>query len=171
MAPERRECEPAAGQGCRKAGRDLGLAAVRAFAKLAMLGFVLCLPLSASAARGGDCDDANAAVNPGQAEVASNRRDDDCDRLADEDAAGNPSTDPGDTDMDGQGLVSGDCDDTRAQTIAGGAELAGNRIDDNCSGLTDEAVDGTPTTDRQDLDLDGYDIGPVLFSAGFEAGE
>lgn len=171
MAAEHHEGAAAIGQGGRRVARRLGLAGVRTFAGLAVLGAVLCWPLAASAARGGDCDDGNSSVNPAQAEVDANKRDDDCDTLADEDLAGNPNMDTADADSDGQTIQSGDCDDTRAATIAGGTDIVGNRIDDNCSGLTDEAGDGTPTTDRADLDLDGFDIGPVLFGAGFEAGE
>jgi len=48
-----------------------------------------------------DCDDTNASVRPGIAEVPGNLIDDDCDGLADEDALGNLSTDVVDHDGDG----------------------------------------------------------------------
>jgi hypothetical protein len=122
----------------------------------------------ALAARGNDCDDAESSVSPGRSEVVGNLRDDDCDSLADEDANGNPSGNTIDTDGDGQSPAGGDCDDTRATTRFAGNELASNRRDDDCDGLTDEATDGVPTPDRQDLDGDGFDIGPVVFADGLE---
>lgn len=49
---------------------------------------------------GGDCNDLDAAVYPGHAEVVGNGYDDDCDGLADEDAADHPSNDAADHDGD-----------------------------------------------------------------------
>ena len=62
---------------------------------------------------GGDCNDKDPAV-PAAAEVGSNRIDDDCDGLADEDAQNNPSNNNQDQDGDGQSLAAGDCDDTNS---------------------------------------------------------
>ncbi len=129
---------------------------------------LLVVPALSSASRGNDCNDGDSSVNPAQGEVIGNVRDDDCDGLADEDLAGNPSTNMSDSDGDTQSLAIGDCDDTQPSTALGATEIVGNRRDDNCNRLTDEGPDGTPTLDRQDLDGDGFDIGPQLFGDAFE---
>ncbi|MGN6521088.1 MAG: putative metal-binding motif-containing protein [Dokdonella sp.] len=48
----------------------------------------------------GDCDDTSASIHPGIAEIVGNYVDDDCDGLADEDAANHPSSDSADRDGD-----------------------------------------------------------------------
>ncbi|MCA9291893.1 MAG: VCBS repeat-containing protein, partial [Phycisphaerales bacterium] len=90
-----------------------------------------------------DCDDANAAVNPGAAEDCGNGIDDDCNGLVD---AADPACAPVCTDADGDGyaLEGGacglvDCDDANAAVNPGAAEVCGNGIDDNCNGLIDGA--------------------------------
>ena len=116
---------------------------------------------------GTDCNDSNAAVNPGATEYC-NGIDDDCDgsidestaadayiwyRDADSDSYGNPSasiaacTNPA-------GYVSDrtDCDDTRATTHPGAAEVCDSR-DNDCDGSVDE---GLGTTWYRDADSDGY---------------
>ncbi len=100
----------------------------------------------------GDCDDGNAAVNPGAEEVC-NGIDDDCDGEVDE---GVLSTFYADADGDGFGngadsvqaceapagyIVSdGDCDDADA-AVNPGAEEVCNGIDDDCDGEVDEGFD------------------------------
>lgn len=125
--------------------------------------------VSLAADRGGDCNDLNAAVFPGQTEIVGNRFDDDCDGLADEAANGDPSTDTGDTDDDGQSIQSGDCDDTNSIVRSGNAEVPGNSIDDDCDGLADEDADNVPSPDDFDADGDGFALFDRLFRAGFEA--
>lgn len=84
----------------------------------------------------GDCDDNNAAINPGATE-ACNNIDDNC----------NGQTDEGfDLDSDGYTTCEGDCDDGNAFVNPGAAEVC-NNVDDNCDGQTDEGFD---------LDGDGY---------------
>ncbi|MCA9771652.1 MAG: S8 family serine peptidase [Myxococcales bacterium] len=86
-----------------------------------------------------DCDDTNADVNPGAAEVC-NAIDDNCDGTVDEAA---------DDDGDGYDVLCGqDCDDTNADVNPGALEAC-NAIDDDCDGAVDEAADA---------DGDGYDV-------------
>ncbi len=119
-----------------------------------------------------DCDDGDAAVNPGASEVC-NGVDDDCDATVDEDDAVDASTWYADADGDsygdpGTGTIScaapagtvsdgSDCDDTDAAINPGASEIC-NGVDDDCDGLTDDA-DGSvtgATTWYADYDSDGY---------------
>lgn len=118
---------------------------------------------------GGDCNDTNPEIFPDHEEIQGNRKDDDCDGLADEDANGDPSTDPVDNDGDGWSLASGDCDDTNFNVFIGAPEVAGNLIDDDCDGMADEDIDGNPSSDVLDHDQDGVTIGSDrIFFSGFE---
>ncbi|MBK9639418.1 MAG: T9SS type A sorting domain-containing protein [Bacteroidetes bacterium] len=97
-----------------------------------------------------DCNDANAAVNPGATEVC-NSIDDDCDGLVDE---GVQLTFYADVDGDSYGNVNSstqacsapigyvsdatDCDDNNVSINPGAAEICANSIDDNCDGNIDE---------------------------------
>ena len=101
-------------------------------------------------ARNGDCNDSNAAVNPGVVEIAGNGIDDNCDGTS---AA---STDP---DSDGDGSAdSVDCDDTNASVHPGATEIVGDGIDQDCNGSDTAAsttdVDGD--TYRSDVDCDDH---------------
>jgi hypothetical protein len=97
-----------------------------------------------------DCNDANAAINPGATEVC-NSIDDDCDGLVDE---GVTLTFYADVDGDSYGNVNSstqacsapigyvsnatDCDDNNVSINPGAAEICANSIDDNCDGNIDE---------------------------------
>ena len=122
---------------------------------------------------GGDCDDEDAAVNPGVAEVC-NGIDDDCDGLVDFDDDLSEPTWYGDADGDGYGLdtvtkvapgceppkgyakAPGDCDDTDAAVNPDGQEVC-NGYDDDCDQLVDSA-DGSVDGELyyEDADNDGF---------------
>lgn len=92
----------------------------------------------------GDCNDHEASIAPGKPEVAGNRRDDDCDGLADEDGT-TPSADTADMDGDGQSIMAGDCDDTLASVKKGAAEICGDGLDNDCDGVADRSGGENPT--------------------------
>ena len=111
-----------------------------------------------------DCDDTNAAINPGTAE-AYNGYDDNCNGQIDE--GFNPVNWYQDADSDGYGNAnvsvldvsqpagyvsnSSDCNDNNA-AINPGATESYNSIDDNCNGQVDEGF----VQYFQDSDSDGY---------------
>ncbi len=76
----------------------------------------------------GDCDDGDASVNPGAAEVCDGI-DHNCDGQVDEGF---------DADGDGFTNCDGDCDDADPSINPGVTELCGDGIDDNCDGQVDE---------------------------------
>jgi hypothetical protein len=118
---------------------------------------------------GGDCNDTDPDIYPDHAEIQGNRKDDNCNGLADEAPNGEPSTDTGDGDGDGQSPATGDCDDTNADAAPGLPETPGNLIDDDCDGMADEDGDGNPSSDVLDHDGDGVTIGDDrIFASGFE---
>ncbi len=97
-----------------------------------------------------DCDDNNAAINPGIAEILYNGIDDDCDPLTLDD----------DADGDGFGIME-DCDDTNADINPNATEILFNGIDDDCNPNTldnDEDGDGYANTD--DCDDQNSNINP-----------
>ena len=89
-----------------------------------------------------DCDDTNILINPGEVEVAYDGADNDCD----------PSTLDDDLDSDGF-VLSGDCNDTDPGINPGVAELC-DGVDNDCSGVIDDALGG-----MWYLDLDGDGFG------------
>jgi hypothetical protein len=135
---------------------------------------VACEQPSGSSADSKDCDDTDAAVNPGAAEVC-NEVDDDCNGYVDDE---DPGLTDGDTwtidyDGDGYGDASGrftataceapsgyvedatDCDDTDADVFPSADETC-NEIDDDCDGDVDEDDALDASTWYEDADGDTY---------------
>lgn len=94
----------------------------------------------------GDCDDDNAGVHPGAAEIVGDGIDQDCNLMelcfVDEDddhhrlSATVISADV-DCSDEGEGVTSdevGDCDDTNASIFPGASEVIGDEVDQNCDG-------------------------------------
>jgi hypothetical protein len=118
----------------------------------------------------GDCDDGDAAINPGVDELCDGI-DNDCDGTVDEDEAVDASTWYADGDGDGYGDAtstqaacsqpsghvadSTDCDDSRAGSHPGASESC-NGYDDDCDGSVDEASAVDAATWYRDADSDGY---------------
>jgi len=84
-----------------------------------------------------DCDDNNAAINPGAIEIPNNNIDDNCDG----------AFDVIDNDMDGFSN-SDDCDDNNPNINPGAMEIPDNDVDENCDGVLGIT----------DLDMDGFGI-------------
>jgi hypothetical protein len=117
-------------------------------------------------AQGEDCDDSDAAVNPG-AEELCNGIDDDCDTVvddgleiptwyadADHDGYGDPTALQQACDMpSGHVAVAEDCDDADDEVHPGASETCNER-DDDCDDEVDEGLE-IPTWYR-DADEDGY---------------
>ncbi len=134
-----------------------------------------CLQPTGYVSDSGDCDDTNAAVNPGALEVCDGL-DDDCDGLvdhldpdvtdalawypdADEDAYGDSAA-PGSvycsgSEPSGWILDGSDCDDADGAQYPGADELC-NGEDDDCDGTTDEDDALDVRTWYADSDGDGY---------------
>ncbi len=109
---------------------------------------------------GGECNDANAAINPGATEVCDGV-DNDCDSAIDE---GLLNTYYQDSDSDGQGNVSvttgacsvpigytgnsWDCNDTVNTIYSGAAEVTGDGVDQSCNGQELCYVDSDDDTYR-----------------------
>lgn len=131
---------------------------------------VACDPPPASTGVDGDCDDTEAAVNPGATERC-NGGDDDCDGTVDEADAVDAPTWYADTDGDGYGDAgavqvacdapagavadSSDCDDAVAAANPGEDELC-NGFDDDCDGSLDEGDALDALVIYEDGDGDGW---------------
>jgi MYXO-CTERM domain-containing protein len=114
-----------------------------------------------ASAPGGDCDDADAAVNPDATELPADGVDSDCDGseqcYVDADGDGYRTTDGAvmssdSLNCDGDGVASADapdtdCDDTRDDVNPGARDAVGDEVDGDCDGFEDCFVDA---------DSDGY---------------
>ncbi|WP_018614591.1 DUF4082 domain-containing protein [Segetibacter koreensis] len=119
-----------------------------------------CTPPAGYVARGGDCNDNIANINPGATEVCGNGIDDNCDgridegctlfyKDADNDGYGNPSISiTANTAPVGYVSNNTDCNDNLSSVNPAAAEICGNGIDDNCNGTIDE---GCPVATEQSV--------------------
>jgi len=77
--------------------------------------------------------------------------------LKDRDGDGKDNT----WETEGSGVAKGDCNDSEKAVHAGAAEVAGNRMDDDCDGLADNPTQKKPADDapaKMDADGDGVTI-------------
>lgn len=88
-----------------------------------------------------DCDDGDAAINPGASDIAGDRVDSDCDG----------SDGVADRDRDGDPYIT-DCDDANAAIYTGAPETC-DGVDNDCDASVDEGVSNTYYAD---VDGDGY---------------
>ena len=119
----------------------------------------------------GDCNDNNAAINPGMTEICYNGIDDNCDGLYDAENAIGCFNFSKDVDADTYGAndfkcycyahnpynasINGDCNDTNAAVNPAATESC-NGIDDNCDGTIDEEGAIGSTRYFYDNDQDNY---------------
>ena len=117
-----------------------------------------------------DCNDAEAAINPGADEICDGI-DNNCDGAIDEGTAVDAATWYADADGDTYGDMaapqnacsqpagyvadSTDCDDARAETNPGATEYR-NSIDDDCNGTVDDTYAADASTWYADADADSY---------------
>ncbi len=128
----------------------------------------LCGAQTGYAKSAGDCNDNDAAINPGATEIC-NGKDDNCDGIKDPKKTVDCTMYYADGDGDGYGVTSlsqcactadalfkatlaGDCNDGNFAIHPGATEIC-NQVDDNCDGATDE---GLTQTYYQDSDGDGW---------------
>ena len=126
-----------------------------------------------SAPAGGDCQDGNPLVNPGQPEKC-NDLDDNCDGVVNEEGSELCKTFHADVDSDGFGadgdsqclcvpkapysaLLAGDCQDG-SPLVNPGVQETCDQVDNNCDGEVDEEGATGCATRYRDFDDDGYGI-------------
>jgi len=111
-----------------------------------------------------DCDDNNAALNPGVSEVCDGI-DNNCNSFVDEDLSetvyykdldgdsyGNPSTSVQRCSQPlGWVTNNGDCNDNNAAINPGATEICGNSVDENCNGMNDDVCNPTSTITIDDI--------------------
>lgn len=91
-----------------------------------------------------DCDDYNAKINPGAAEICGDGIDNNCNGYIDE------GCDVVDPDNDGDGYpASIDCNDYNAKINPGATEICGDGIDNDCDGYIDEGCEEDVVTPLQ----------------------
>ncbi len=112
--------------------------------------------IDGAAAEGDDCDDVDATVHPGAAEICDGA-DNDCDGVIGN--VSDPTTDESDNDGDGFFVCANDCDDTDASSNPGADEVCDEvNADEDCDGSTDDGDSGATGQAPWylDSDHDGY---------------
>ncbi|MBK6767286.1 MAG: hypothetical protein IPG71_13630 [bacterium] len=147
-----------------------------------------CVQPSGYALLAGDCDENDAAINPGVADSICNGIDNNCNGLIDD--WPNPvgcTVYYYDEDFDGFGdileisqclctpdvyysaVVAGDCNDSNPSVFPGANEVC-NGMDDNCDGITDPPGSTGGTNHYRDVDDDGYGddySAPAVYCLGY----
>ncbi len=110
-----------------------------------------------------DCDDSDASINPGAAEVCGDSIDNNCNGATDEDCGPVCTDADGDTyAAEGGACGPADCDDSDASINPGAAEVCGDSIDNNCNSAVDENCGPACTdNDGDTYAVEGGDCGPV----------
>jgi len=96
-----------------------------------------------------DCNDEDAAINPGATEIPNNTIDENCDgtvQIIDEDLDGFNSDE--------------DCDDSDSLVNPNATEIPDNDIDENCDGIKEMTIDTMMSIDSTmiDMDMDGFNV-------------
>jgi Cysteine-rich secretory protein family/Putative metal-binding motif len=113
----------------------------------------------------GDCNDQNAAMNPGAVDICGDGIDQDC-------SGSDPVCDPLDPDIDGDGYTEsqGDCNDDNAAINPGAIDICGDGIDQDCSGEDLTCSSGNSAYETQLLELiSTYRTSNALSPLGFDA--
>lgn len=116
--------------------------------------------------RGGDCNDADATINPGMTEICGNTVDENCDEIiddcsgtyyddADGDGHGDPTTADNTQDA-GDVLIGDDCNDQSSAMFPGNVEIC-DALDNDCNGIVDDLGNGNNCgVYYTDADGDGF---------------
>ena len=115
-----------------------------------------------------DCNDNDAAINPGAVEICGDNIDNNCSGQIDE-GCGPPPTCT-DNDGDGYAIEGGscgavDCNDSDAAVNPGASEICGDAVDNNCSGAIDE---GCGAASRDVIVVANNDLGMHCACPGSE---
>ena len=113
----------------------------------------------------GDCNDRDAAINPGAIDICGDGIDQDCN-------GSDPVCDPLDPDTDGDGYTEsqGDCNDENAAINPGAVDICGDGIDQDCNGEDLTCSVGNSAYETQLLALiSAYRTSNALAALSFDA--